>query len=355
MSNPSKNNPQKSRNLPMPVEAHQVYGLSEQSWKVLTEVTFPTAKTPEAIMMALDYCKARKLDIFKKPVHVVPMWSVALGRSVETVWPSIMEIQTTASRTGLWAGMDRPVWGPDKTQTFSGRYKDDDGQWQESTVQVTFPEWVAVTVYRLVNGRRCAFTEEVYWLEAYSTAGGKNSQLPTSMWIKRPKGQLGKCGKAASLRAAFPEECGYAAEEMDGKSLDDINEASVINGHAGRIDEVQGAADHNTATTHFTAPPLVIDLSRISAKVQNAVKELVRRTVEAQAWKAAYDYANNKFSGLELTYALTELDKAAQAVNAASNSFDVGNQPTDDVSMPPLSTPATDALNKVRATLGSLR
>ena len=237
MAQSSKNNsPPKTRNLPMPVEAKQLYDLSEQSWKVLTEVTFPSAKTPEAIMMALDYCRTRKLDIFKKPVHVVPMWSAALGRSVETVWPSIMEIQTTASRTGLWAGMDRPVWGPDKTQTFSGRYKDDNEQWQEMTVQVTFPEWVAVTVYRLVNGRRCAFTEEVYWLEAYSTAGGKYSQIPTAMWIKRPKGQLAKCGKAASLRAAFPEECGYAAEEMAGKSLDDVNDATVINGQATRID-----------------------------------------------------------------------------------------------------------------------
>ena len=134
--------------------------------------------------------KGNKLDIFKKPVHVVPMWSAALGRSVETVWPSIMEIQTTASRTGLWAGMDRPVWGPDVTQSFTGRFKDDNDTWQENTVTVTFPEWVAVTVYRLVGDRRCAFTEEVYWLEAYSTAGGKNSQLPTAMWIKRPKGQL---------------------------------------------------------------------------------------------------------------------------------------------------------------------
>ena len=126
--------------------------------------------------------KGSKLDIFKKPVHVVPMWSAALGRSVE--------IQTTASRTGLWAGMDRPVWGPDVTQSFTGRFKDDNDIWQENTVTVTFPEWVAVTVYRLVGGRRRAFTEEVYWLEAYSTAGGKNSQLPAAMWIKRPKGQL---------------------------------------------------------------------------------------------------------------------------------------------------------------------
>jgi len=348
MSYPSKNTPLKTRNLPMPVDAHQVYGLSEQSWKVLTEVTFPTAKTPEAIMMALDYCRARKLDIFKKPVHIVPMWSAALGRNVETVWPSIMEIQTTATRTGLWAGMDRPVWGPDVTHTFTGKFKDDTDTWQESTVTVTFPEWVAVTVYRLVGGRRCAFTEEVYWMEAYSTAGGKNSQLPTAMWIKRPKGQLGKCGKAASLRAAFPEECGYAAEEMDGKSLDDLNDGAVINGSASRLDAVDGDTDADTV-------PRVIDLSMISPKVQKAVAELVRRTAMAGAWKAAYDYANNKFTGLELTYAITELDKASQAAKATSNAFDPGNQPIDEASMPHVSTVASEALHKARETLGSLR
>jgi hypothetical protein len=283
---------------------------------------------------------------------VVPMWSAALGRSVETVWPSIMEIQTTASRTGLWAGMDRPVWGPDMTQSFTGRFKDDNDTWQENTVTVTFPEWVAVTVYRLVGGRRCAFTEEVYWQEAYSTAGGKNSQLPTAMWIKRPKGQLGKCGKAASLRAAFPEECGYAAEEMDGKSLDDLNDGTVLNGTANRIDDFDGHAENDVS---FMASPRVLDLSMINARVQKAVAELVRRTAMAGAWKAAYDYASNKFSGLDLTYAKTELDKAAQAANVVSDSFDVGNQSNDDASMPPLSTPAADALNKARATLGSLR
>ena len=341
--------PPKTRHLPMPVEAKQLYDVSEQSWKVLTEVTFPSAKTPEAIMMALDYCRTRKLDIFKKPVHVVPMWSAALGRNVETVWPSIMEIQTTASRTGLWAGMDRPVWGPDKTQTFSGRYKDDDGQWQESTVQVTFPEWVAVTVYRLVNGRRCAFTEEVYWLEAYSTAGGKYSQVPTAMWIKRPKGQLAKCGKAASLRAAFPEECGYAAEEMAGKSLDEVNDATVINGQATRIDsESEPIAGVVPDESGLNASAQIIDLSMISPKVQKAVTELVRRTALAGVWQAAYDYARNKFSGLELTFAVAELDKAKAAhksVSASQDSF-------ESTVMPPL-TAAGEALQQARETLGS--
>jgi phage recombination protein Bet len=283
------------------------------------------------------------LDIFKKPVHVVPMWNAALGRSVETVWPSIMEIQTTASRTGLWAGMDRPVWGPDKTQTFSGRYKDDDGQWQESTVQVTFPEWVAVTVYRLVNGRRCAFTEEVYWLEAYSTAGGKYSQVPTAMWIKRPKGQLAKCGKAASLRTAFPEECGYAAEEMAGKSLDEVNDATVINGQATRIDTDAEPIDRSGASR-------VIDLSMISPKVQKAVAELVRRTALAGAWQAAYDYANNKFSGLELTFAIVELDKAKAAYKLSA---EVNGEPLDGSGIMPPVTVAGEALQQARETLAA--
>ena len=351
MAQSSKNNyPPKTRNLPMPLEAKQLYEVSEQSWKVLTEVTFPSAKTPEAIMMALDYCRTRKLDIFKKPVHVVPMWSAALGRSVETVWPSIMEIQTTASRTGLWAGMDRPVWGPDKTQTFSGRYKDDNDQWQEMSVQVTFPEWVAVTVYRLVNGRRCAFTEEVYWLEAYSTAGGKYSQIPTAMWIKRPKGQLAKCGKAASLRAAFPEECGYAAEEMAGKSLDDVNDATVINGQATRIDSgAEPVAGVVPDESGLNDSPQVIDLSMISPKVQKAVAELVRRTALAGAWQAAYDYANNKFSGLELTFALVELDKAKAAQTSRPSS---SQDPLEGTVMPPL-TAAGEALQQARETLGS--
>jgi len=301
------NNPAKTRNLPMPVEAKQLYEVSEQAWKVLTEVTFPLAKTPEAIMMALDYCRARKLDIFKKPVHIVPMWSAALGRSVETVWPSIMEIQTTAARTGLWAGIDRPIWGPDKTQVFSGRYKDELEQWQETSVEVTFPEWVAVTVYRLVNGQRCAFTEEVYWLEAYSTAGGRYSQVPSAMWLKRPKGQLAKCGKAASLRAAFPEDCGYAAEEMEGKALESLNDPAVVNSSATQSIESSQADQFDQNDSRVNTQ------NQISPAVQKAVAELVRRTASAGAWQAAIAYAQQKFTGHTLDYALAELDKAVQA------------------------------------------
>ncbi|WP_232529489.1 phage recombination protein Bet [Methylomonas koyamae] len=335
-SNPGKQKPDTPTHPAMPDAAKQTYGLTEQSWKVLTEVTFPTAKTAEAILMALDYCKTRKLDIFKKPVHIVPMWSTALGRYVETVWPSITEIQTTASRTGVWAGMDRPVWGPDVTKTFTGRQKDDNDQWQDVNVSVTFPEWVAVTVYRIVGGQRCAFTEEVYWLEAYSTAGGKNSQVPTAMWIKRPKGQLAKCGKAASLRAAFPEECGYAAEEMDGKIID-IDGSDVI--------DIDPPAKPTTAAPEqqpqAEVKPEVIDASKLHPNLIKAVETLIKRTKDANAWAAAEEFITSRFTGVDLIYARAELDKAKPKPALTH---------TEGMTMPPLSTKDTE-LNKARQAL----
>jgi phage recombination protein Bet len=201
--------------LPMPANADVDAG----KWRVLVEAIFPNAKSPESVMLALDYCKARGLDVLKKPVNIVPMWSSALGRYVETVWPSINEIQVTAARTGQWAGMDEPVWGNNTTRTFQGRQKNKQGAWEDKTVEVTYPECCAVTVYRLIGAHRCAFTEPVYWLEAYGRVGG--SELPNDMWAKRPRGQLHKVAKAASLRAAFPEEGDTpVAEEMEGHSVD---------------------------------------------------------------------------------------------------------------------------------------
>ncbi len=210
--------PEVRARLPMPRSA-VARGISPAQWRVLVETTFPSAKSPEAVEMAFDYCKVRGLDVFKKPVHIVPMWSSAKNGYVETVWPGINEIQITAARTGAWAGMDPPRWGPPVTRTFTGSRKVKD-RWEQASVELTFPEWCEVTVYRIVAGQPRAFCEPVYWLEAYSTSGGKNSELPTDMWVKRPRGQIQKVAKAASLRAAFPEEGEYTAEEMEGKEIE---------------------------------------------------------------------------------------------------------------------------------------
>jgi phage recombination protein Bet len=194
-------------------------GVTPQQWRVLTDSIFPSAKSAEAVLLAMDYCAARKLDVFKRPVHIVPMWNSSLRREVETVWPGISELQITAARTGQWAGMDEPKWGPVKKRTFKGMVGKDDRQ-REDTIELEYPEWCSVTVYRMLGGARHAFCEPVYWEEAYARQG--RTEVPNEMWQKRTRGQLHKVAKAASLRAAFPEEAGndYVAEEMHGKEID---------------------------------------------------------------------------------------------------------------------------------------
>jgi hypothetical protein len=127
------------------------------------------------------------------------------------------------------------------------------------------------------------------------------------MWIKRPRGQLHKCAKAASLRAAFPEECGdYAAEGMEGKVIDDPAAAPIIEGNATRIEENPGE------TEPPAGQPEMIDPSQVSDKVKQKTEALITRARKTGAWQAASDWANQHYSGIELTYVLDELKKASQ-------------------------------------------
>ena len=191
--------------LPMPPEMSDI-----NLWKILTEIIFPSARDPAAILLALRYCEKRGLDILKRPVNVIPVWSAALGRNIETIWPSITETEITASRSRQWAGLDAPLFGPLETKTFVGK----------SHATITFPQWCDRTVYRMIAGERRAFTERVHWVECYGRAGG--SDAPNYMWAKRPHDQLSKVAKAAALRAAFPEESeGPSDAEMEGAIIPD--------------------------------------------------------------------------------------------------------------------------------------
>jgi phage recombination protein Bet len=184
------------------------FGIDQASWRALTESLYPAAQTTEAIILVLSYCRARNLDPFKKPVHIVPIWDKKRRCMVETVWPGIAEFRTTAFRTGEYAGREATEFGPDVEQTWTDE--------ETGPFAVRFPEWAQVTVYRTVKNERRGFPgPRVYWLETFASV---KSGAPNTMWKKRPHGQLDKCAEAAALRAAFPEELGgeEAAEEVSG-------------------------------------------------------------------------------------------------------------------------------------------
>lgn len=173
-------------------------------WTTLQNSVFPGAKD-ESILLAVDYCKARKLDILKKPCHIVPM-SVTDAKTGNKNWrdvimPGIYEQRITAFRTGQMAGQDEPVFGD--TVTFRG---------------IDAPEWCRVTVYRFINNERCAFSHTEYFCEACATT---KEGKPNSMWSKRPRGQLAKCAEAGALRKAFPDELGGVI------TADEVNEEPI--------------------------------------------------------------------------------------------------------------------------------
>jgi phage recombination protein Bet len=204
-------------------ERYPEYVPNRSAWKALVEAVYPGAKTVDSVVMVLSYCKARNLDPFKKPVHIVPMYSAQLGRMVETVWPGISELRTTAFRTGEYAGCEAAEFGPIVEHIFEGMVD----QWENRTKKsvkvskkVAFPEWCRITLYRSIKGTICKFVgPKVVWLEDYATLG--NSDVPNEMWTTRAEGQLEKCAEAAALRRAFPEEIGgqLSAEEMEGKRV----------------------------------------------------------------------------------------------------------------------------------------
>lgn len=102
---------------------------------------------------------------------------------------SIDFMRMRSIESGSCAGNDDPIFsGQPKTENFQAK----------------------VTVYRLVQGQKVAFSATARWSEYYP--GDKQG----FMWNKMPHVMLGKVAEALALRKAFPQELSglYASEEM---------------------------------------------------------------------------------------------------------------------------------------------
>lgn len=174
---------------------------------------------PESIHMVMEYCRAAKLDVLQKPVHIVGMWDSKAGQMRDVVMPGIGLYRIQADRSGTLAGVSAPEFGPEVTRTFHDK--------KGVEVTVTFPEWCKVTVKKLVGSHIVDFVGFEYWIENYATDSSK-SDAPNAMWRKRVRGQIAKCAEAQALRKAFPEIGQQpTAEEMEGKVID-MGDADVV-------------------------------------------------------------------------------------------------------------------------------
>lgn len=188
--------------------AMAIRGIDEPTWNSLCSTIYPGANG-DSILMAVDYCRARNLDVMLKPVHLVPM-PIKNSQSGQTEWrdvpmPGVGLYRIQAERSGTYAGADAPIFGDLITKNIAG-------------VEITFPEFCQYTVHKLIGDRLVSYTATEYWEENF--AATKSGQ-PNSMWKKRPRGQLAKCAEAQALRKGWPE-IGQepTAEEMEGKGFE---------------------------------------------------------------------------------------------------------------------------------------
>lgn len=158
-----------------------------------------------SVRMVLDYCQARKLDPFLKPVHIVPMWDSKAKEMRDVIMPGLNLYRTQAAESGKLAGIGEPVFGPML-------------EFKLGAATIQAPEFCKVTVKRLLSNSAIAdFTAIEFFSEAVSTDKNGN---PTPMWKKRPRGMLAKTAESQALRKAFPDiGAAETAEEMEGKTI----------------------------------------------------------------------------------------------------------------------------------------
>lgn len=327
----------------LPSIARDHYGLNEAQWQLLIDNLYPSANTLDGVLLALAYCKANNLNIWRKPVHIVPMWSKAKREYVEQVWEGYNSFLTIAHRTDSFAGMDEPEFGPDKTVTFTARFeRRNSNEPIERQVTVTYPEWCVVRVYRLTKNGRFPYPGKVHWRQTFATTYTVDgNEFPTEMWIKRAHDQLAKCATVAGLRLAFPEEMpAYCAEEMSGRVIDDVDYTRSVG----------AAVPPQAAVNPFDNIPSYTDAGvpeQTRKLIATACENALRAGVSA-AWDQSAEWVLKRFSGDSNTvgYALTMLKRCRDEGIVPSV------KPTVQASAAPASAPAPTATREETVTTG---
>jgi phage recombination protein Bet len=284
------------KKLPAAVEQR---GITSEQWNVLTRQLYPAAKKSDTVLLAWDYCKARKLDPMKKPVHIVPFYNSDTGEMEEQILPGINELLVTAHRTGQFVGKDPTEFGPIRKFTFKGK---------NETAEIEAPEWAKATVYKLVNGVKYPFeSDQIFFEECVALAKG----VPNKIWRQRTRGQMGKCALAAALRVAFSEEVGSepSAEEMEGQAFSYSSEETPVHKQVTAL-AIEKAIER--AGIDSEIDDQVIDVDPTMQDTMEAVKEIAEQRGNSNGVKVANEV---------LAAANAEAEKITRAEGIGLNKF----------------------------------
>ena len=151
----------------------------------LVKRTIAPDATDAELQLFLHDCARRGVHPLDKAIY----YSKIEGKY--TPITSIDYMRSQAAATGEMAGSEDPIFGVDDADHVGA---------------------ATVTVYRITQGQRFAYTATARWAEYYPGEGKRGV-----MWRKMPHTMLGKCAEALALRKAFPQQLGglHTREELD--------------------------------------------------------------------------------------------------------------------------------------------
>lgn len=156
----------------------------------LVKRTVCKGASDDELKLFMHVAQRTGLDPFARQIYAVKRQDRRTGKDNMVIQTSIDGFRLIASRTEVYAGRDEAVF------EYGGAGN---------------PTKCKLTIYKLVQGTRCAFTATAKWDEYYP------GDALGFMWKKLPETMLEKCCEAKALRMAFPAELSsvYAKEEMD--------------------------------------------------------------------------------------------------------------------------------------------
>ena len=172
-----------------------------EQMKLITR-TVAKGATPDELAMFFNVAKRAGLDVFTKQIHFVKrnVWNpeTKTKEPVGTIQVGVDGYRAIAERTGQLAGCDDVIFDDESSE---------------------HPMKAIATIYRMVNGNRCAFTASARWNEYAPQFKNKTTGVMevSGQWQKMPFLMLGKCATSLALRSAFPSDLSglYTHEEME--------------------------------------------------------------------------------------------------------------------------------------------
>lgn len=144
---------------------------------------------------SLAICNQLQLNPLLRQIHFVKRGNKIVAQT------GIDGFRLAAQRAGGYAGSDDAIFEYDGAQRKT-------------------PAKATVTVYKMVDGQRCAFTASARWSEYYQAAGGQ--------WDRMSHVMLAKCAEALALRKAFPAELSALRSDEEMHQADGPSKAETI-------------------------------------------------------------------------------------------------------------------------------